>query len=135
MVLASTGGAPQNGCHQRLHPHGQSLLPPGSPGGSSRSASGSDPGTFQITASAWGLGACEILCAPFKSRICLFSHPVLLNVSPTGFQTQTFWGTCQCRPPGLGSLMWGLVPSLLGEELYDCNYPLICGLLTQGCGS
>ena len=29
------------------------------------------PGSFQITASALGPGACEILCAPFKSGVSI----------------------------------------------------------------
>ena len=36
--------------------------------GSLRSTSGSDPGSFQITASAPVPRVCEIWCAPFKSR-------------------------------------------------------------------
>ena len=32
-----------------------------------RSAGGSDAGSFQITASVLGPGACKILCAPFNS--------------------------------------------------------------------
>ena len=84
MMLASTTvltaeQAPQNGCHQCLCPQGESLLPPASPVGSSRSASGSDPGFFQITDSALALGGVRFLCAPFKSRVC-FLQP---SGSPT----------------------------------------------------
>ena len=48
---------------------GGSQLPPASLGGCSRSASGSGPGSFQITTSTLGSGACEILCAPFKTAV------------------------------------------------------------------
>ena len=57
------------GCHQLLSVQGESQLPPASPGGSPRSLNGSDPDTFQTAASALGLGASEVLCAPFKSGV------------------------------------------------------------------
>ena len=47
--------APQNDCHQCLFSQGVFQLPPASPGGLPRSASGSDPGSFQITVLCWGL--------------------------------------------------------------------------------
>lgn len=34
----------------------------------------------------------------------------------------SFW----LRAPWLGSPMWGLDPSLLGEDFCSCNYPPIC---------
>ena len=37
----------------------------------------------------------------------------------------------QCRIPRLESLMWGSDPSLLGENLCNCNYHPICGSPTQ----
>ena len=68
-------------------------MPPALLGGSSRSASETDPGSFQTTASALGLRAREILHAPFKSRVSVSYSPVaLLNISPAGFQSQVFWG-------------------------------------------
>lgn len=43
----------------------------------SRSANGSDPESFQLTAFALRLEACEILLVPFKSRVYVFpSSPV-----------------------------------------------------------
>ena len=33
----------------------------------------------------------EILCTPFENSLCL-QFPVYLNVNPSGFQSQTFWG-------------------------------------------
>ena len=41
----------------------------------------------------------------------------------------------QCRNLGLESLMWGSGPSLLGENLCSCDYPLVCGSPLWGCGS
>ena len=71
---------------------GESQLPPASPGGSLRSASESDSGSFQTTASALGLGAWEILCVPFKCGVFVSYRPLALpNISPTGFQSQMFW--------------------------------------------
>ena len=51
------------------YPQGELHLPTASLRGSPRSAGGSHPGSFQITASALGLRVCEILCAPFKNRV------------------------------------------------------------------
>ena len=50
-----------------------------------------DLGFSQITASALNPGAYEILCTPFENSLCL-QFPVYLNVNPSGFQSQTFWG-------------------------------------------
>ena len=58
-----------------------------------RSACGSDPGSFQITASALGPGAGETLCVPCKSGVSVFHSLLALpKVSPAGLQSQTFWG-------------------------------------------
>ena len=80
MVLTSTSVptielAARNGCHQRLCPQGELQLPPASPRDSPRSAGRSDPGSFQITASALGPGACEILRASFKAEVCTSLSP------------------------------------------------------------
>ena len=58
-------------------------MSPASSGGSPRSASGSDLGSFQMTASLLGLRVCDILCAPFPRP------PVPLHA---GLQSQRFWG-------------------------------------------
>ena len=51
-----------------------------------------DPGSFQITASALGPGAHEILFVLFKSEVSISQDPLgLLNVSPAGFPGQMFW--------------------------------------------
>ena len=68
-------------------------MPPVSPGDSPRSARGSDPGSFLITASALGLRAWEILQEPLKSRISVsYSPKALLYTSPDGLQSRVFWG-------------------------------------------
>ena len=74
MMLASTSvlmveQAPKNECCQCLCAQGESWLPPDSLGSSPTSANGSDPGSFQITASALVFRVCEILCATFKSEV------------------------------------------------------------------
>ena len=94
---------------------GESLMLPTSPEGSPRSASGSDPGSFQITASVLGLRVCEILCVPCKNGISVSYSPLaILKTSPIGVQIQVFWGLySQCKTPKLESLMWGLDPSIL----------------------
>lgn len=70
-MLASTSmhvveQAPQNGCHQCEGSPGELQLPPASLGHSPRSAGGSDPAFFQITASALGPETYAILCMPFN---------------------------------------------------------------------
>ena len=71
----------------------ESQLPSSSLGGSPRSASGSDSGSFQITASALGPQVCEILCVPFDSGVSISHSPLTPpKISPTGFQSQTFCG-------------------------------------------
>ena len=87
-------------------------MPAASLGDSTGSAGGSDPTSFQITASALGLGVCEILCVPFKSGVSI-SHSLLalLKVSPTGLQSQTFWGLVfSVQDPRAGEPDVGLEP-------------------------
>ena len=89
----------------------------------------SDPGSYQITASALGSKACEILCAPFKSGISIsYSLLALLNVSPTDLQSQMFWGLVfLVQDSWAGEPDMGLRPlTPLGEPL-QCNYPPVCG--------
>ena len=77
--------APQNGCHQRLHPQGELHLPPASLGGSPPWASVSDPGSLQTAVSR------KILSAPFKSGVSVSHSPLALpGVYSAVFQTQMF---------------------------------------------
>ena len=96
---------PQNGCHQHLCSQEESQLPLASTGGSPISASGSDPGSFQLTAPALGLRAREILCVPLKSRVSVSYGPLALpKVSPTVPQRQALWGLAfLAQDPQLGS--------------------------------
>ena len=73
------GQGPPNGFLQCLSPQGESQMPPDTPRGSPRSACGSDPDSFQIIASALGLGVCEILCSPFKSGVSISPSPLALK--------------------------------------------------------
>ena len=79
-------------------------MPPASFGGSPRSVSRSDPGSFHITAFALGPRVCKILCVPFKSEVSTSYSPLTLaKVSPASLQSQTFWGlSSQCRTPKAG---------------------------------
>ena len=141
------GGSPNSACQSQC-PHGGVSSPkwllPGSMspvwvpiaslflGGSPRE---SDLGSFQTTASALGLVSCEVLCAPFKSAVYF--------LQPSGTLRKPHWPSnlnilgnlsSQCKTLGLGSLMWGSDPLLLGENLCNCNYPLVCGSPTWGMG-
>lgn len=80
-------------------PRGKSQLPPASLGGSTRSTSESDPGSFQTTASAPGL---EILHVPSKWIHCFlqaFNSPKRLPHWPS--KSGLLEGACL---PGAGSL-------------------------------
>ena len=83
-----------------------------------------------------GIRGCDILCMPFKCEVSLSCSTLALPyANPTGLQSKMFWGlNFLVRDPGLGSLMWGLDPSLLGENLYNCDYPFACESPTWGCG-
>ena len=121
---------------------GLSWLPPASPGGSPRSASGSDPGFLQIPASVLGLRVCEILHEFFKGIVCLSYTPLALPyTSSIGLQSQTFWllvFTVQEPDVGSDSL-------LLRKNLYNCDYlpfvgwvltiPCLCPYYLSHCGS
>ena len=127
---------PKNDCHQCLCPQGEPQLPPASLEGSLRSESRSDPGSFQIMASVLGLEACEILYLPFSWSPFPTALQVFPIQAPLAFKVQRAGGSSsQCRTPGLRSPMWGLDPSLLGENLCDFDYPPVCRSPTWECGS
>ena len=82
-----------NGCRQSLCLQGELQLPPASWGDSSVLAGLSDPGSFQIIASALGPNVCEILWVSFKHEVPISHSPLgLLKVSPTGLKSQRSWG-------------------------------------------
>ena len=82
-----------NGCHYCLCPPGELQLSLASLGNSPKSADRSDQRFFQITDSALGSRACEILCVPFRSGVSVSSSPLgLPKVSLTDLQIQMFWG-------------------------------------------
>ena len=64
-----------------------------------------DPGTLLPAASVLGLGASEFLHANFKSKFIIsYSTPGLPDVSPAGFQSQTYGGSpSQWRSPSWGA--------------------------------
>ena len=133
IALASTSvhmveHTPKNDCCQFLCPTGELQLSPAFPRNSSESAGRYDLDSFQITASALGSGACEILFVPFNSRVSISF--------PLAFKAKHSRGlSSQCRTPRLGSLMWGSDLSLCREKLCNYNYSPICGLPTWGYGS
>ena len=94
--------------------------------GSLRSAGGSDPSFFQITASALHSGVSE---HHLRGSLC-FSQP---SHSP---KTKPHWLS---KPNDLSFarlLCWGAWhgdQSVLGKNLCNCNYTHVCGSPTQGC--
>ena len=118
---------------------GELQLPPVCPGGPRRSAVESDSGSFQITASALGPRACEILCAPFRSGVC-FPQPSGSLRSKSHWPLRQKYSavfSSQSRTSGLGSLMWVSDPFFLGENVCDCNHsPCLCMVFPDmGCES
>lgn len=105
-------------------------------GGVLQSHNGSDIGPFLIAASALVPRVCEILCVSFESEvfICL-RLTTLPKVNSAGLQSQKFWRFIfppQDPQVGEWGSMLGLDPSLLGENLYSCNYSPIHGSPTWG---
>ena len=125
MTLASTSvhvveGAPINGCCQCLCPRGAAVASCLS-GSLSKISVGSDPGSFQITASALGPGARGILCVPFKSGVFISHCPLgLPKEALLAFKAKYSGGSSSLsRTPGLGRPMLGLDPLFLRKNL--CN--------------
>lgn len=83
----------RNDSHQCLCPQNGLQFPPTSPGGFARSASWSDPRSFQIIASSQSLGTHEILYVLFKSGVSLSKSSLSLpKVSPAILQSKIFLG-------------------------------------------
>lgn len=88
----------------------------------------SDPGSFQILASALGPKVCEDLSISH-------SPPGLLKVSYASLESQTIRGLIfPVQDSYLGNLMWNLDPSLFGENLCNYKYPPVCLLPTGWVG-
>lgn len=104
MCLASTSvlvteQTPPNCCRHCLCFQEESQLPLASSECSPTSPSVSDLVSFQITASALGLGVCEILHEPFKRGVSVFYYPpAFLYTSPAHLQLQMFWGLLGAEP-------------------------------------
>ena len=59
----------------------------------SRRVSTINPGAFQVTSPALGLGVYELFHMSLKRRVSVsYTTPALLKISPAGFQSQMFWG-------------------------------------------
>lgn len=83
--------APQSGCHQQLYSQGDVQLLPTFLGDSPGSAARSDPGSYQITASAWAPEHVKFYVHPLTVKSFFPSSFALLKVSPAGLQSQVFW--------------------------------------------
>ena len=83
--------APQNGCHQQLYSQDDTQLLPAFLGDSPGSVGRSDPGSYQITASAWVPEHVRFYVHPLTVKSFFPSSFALLKVSPTGLQSQVFW--------------------------------------------
>jgi len=101
-----------------------------SPWDSASPAGRSGPGSYQITPFAVSLGVCEFLCVPFKNEGCISPSSVgLLQLSPTGLQSQMLWRLWYWTGPG--ELDVGLrTPTPMEESLWY-NYSPVGGSPTQ----
>lgn len=86
--------------------------------GSLTSAVGTDLGSFYITASALGLRACEIVFAPFKSKISPIDLWFSYIQASLDFKVRSSGSLSSgYRTPRLGNLMQDLDLSFLGKKL------------------
>ena len=90
-------------------------------------------GFFQITVSALVLEACEILHVHFKCFLQLSCS--LVNKPHWATKPEILRAHLPMQYPGLRNFIWGSDTFLLLEKLCSCDYPLIYGLLSRGCGS
>lgn len=79
-------------------------------------------GFFQSATFALSIGASE----PFKSRISIPYHAMVL-LSPTGFQSQMFWGLIsQCRSQGWGAWCGVQTPHSSGRSsMFVWSLPIV----------
>ena len=109
-----------------LLPGSLSQLPPSSLGGSLRSASGSDPGSFQVTAFVLDLRACEFCVCPLRAESVSYSSATQLShTKPRWPPKPNIMGAYLpgARSPDSGA-QCGVQINLLGENLCNCDYSL-----------
>ena len=107
-------------------------MPPASSGTSPRSTDGSDPGFFQMAASALGPGVCGVLCVLF------ISHSPGSPKSQSCWPSQTdVWGLVfPVQASGLGSQCGALAPCSLGSSsaIENYSFPPFGGCPPRGVG-
>ena len=103
------------------------LLPP-YPKGFPRPMSVYYPACFQITVSTWGHRALRFCVSPLRIQSVFF-------IAPGSPESKPHWSLepnvlevqpSQCRTHRIGNLMWILDPSVLGENLCNCNNAHLC---------
>ena len=131
MVLAHTSVLPcgRMSSPKWLLPASVFQLPSASPGGSPRSASRSNSGSFKLLLLPWVLDCVRFCVHPLRAE-SLFPQPFC----SAGLQSQMCWWLLfLVQVPQAGEPVVGLNPSPLGEESCNCDYPPILGL-TGGVG-
>ena len=89
---------------------------------------------YSLCAGTWSVG--DFGCTLWDQSLGFYSPVALPNIIPAGFESRYSGGSSsQCRISRLGTLMWGLELSLFEEDLYSCDIPPNCKLLTLVCGS
>ncbi|CAI9170180.1 unnamed protein product [Rangifer tarandus platyrhynchus] len=82
---------------------------------------------FRSLPLCWDLGACENLHVPFKEGLCYPQPCGSCTQAPLAFVARcSEYLSSQCRTSRLGSPVWALPPSLLGQNLTSCDDPSIC---------
>lgn len=91
--------------------------------------------SFQMTTSVLGCGMYEIVHAPLKRGVCFLQPSCPPVCKAAGLQRQIFSGIIfPVQESRLGSPVWGCDSLLLGENLWSCEYPPVCGSLTLNMG-
>ena len=86
-------------------------------------------GFFQITASALGLGACEILHVPFKREVC-FLHPSASPICKPHWTSKPDVLGALAAPLGWGARCMAWTPHSLGRtSAIVIIFPFVCHLL------
>ena len=142
MVLASTSGLmvewdSQNTCHKCFCHQRESQLSLQEPL-KDQQASGSDRLLSNYCLCTGRLRVYEILSASFKGKVSVYYSPTSFpHARPPGFQSQTSWGfIVLVHNLWVAVLMWGLGPSLLGENLCNCDWlSSSLWVMDQGYGS
>ena len=83
----------------------------------------------------WDVGCMRLFMHHWRGESASYSLLVLLYARSAGLQSQIFSGIIfPVQESRLGNPVWGCDSLLLGENLWSCEYPPVCGSLTLNMG-